>query len=113
MLGASSSTPKGPPPPVRDHLIYPYRSFRLVAARWAQWTRTVATAPIHHTCDLSKNSCTTHQRPRSLPRAHVRHPCLRQRQKVPMVVVTKRVRTMNRLCDPRGAFGAEMTLAMM
>jgi hypothetical protein len=112
MLDDSSFTPKGtlrrvPVPP-----IYPYRLFRLHAARWVQWTRTVATAPTRRTCDLSRSSHTKRHRPRSLPRVHTRHPCLKQRQKVPMAVVT-RVRTTSRRCALRGVFAAEMIVGMM
>ena len=112
MLDDSSSTPKGAPRRAHVPPIHLYRLFRLPAARWVQWTRTVAMAPARRSCDLSKSSPTKRRRPRSLPRAHARHPCLRQRQKVPMAVVT-RARTTSRRCAPRGAFAAEMIVGMM
>ena len=112
MLDDSSSTPKGTRRRARVPPIHPCQLFRLPAARWVQWTRTAAMAPARLTCDLSKSSRTKRHRPRSLLRAHARHPCLRQRQKVPMAVVT-RVQTTNQRCALRGAFAAEMILGMM
>ena len=112
MLDDSSFTPKGTLRRVPVSPIYPYRLFRLHAAQWVQWTRSVATAPTRRTCDLSRSSHTKRHRPRSLPRVHTRHPCLKQRQKVPMVVVT-RVRTTSRRCALRGVFAAEMIVWMM
>lgn len=112
MLDDSSFTPKGTLRRVPVSPIYPYRLFRLHAARWVQWTRTVARAPTRRTCDLFRSSHTKRHRPRSLPRVHTRHPCLKQRQKVPMVVVT-RVRTTSRRCALRGVFAAEMIVGMM
>ena len=107
----SSSMPKGAHPRAPVPPIHPSRLLRLPVARWARWTRTAAMAPARRTCNLSKNSRTKRHAPRLLRHAHERHPCLRQRQRAPMVVVT-RVRTMSRPCALRGACAVEMTIEM-
>lgn len=89
-----------------------YQPSRLPGAQWAQWTRMVVMAPARRKCDQYKRSRTKRHPRRSPLPALWRHQCLKLRRRAPMVVETGKVQTMNRLCAPRGACAAAMTVGM-
>ena len=85
---------------------------RLHVAQWARWTLMAVMAPARRKCDQYKSSRTKRHPRRSRLPALWRQPRRKRRRRAPMVVETRKVRTMNRLCAPRGACAAVMTVGM-